>query len=135
MDTVRVRMIRDGEPAYVQAKSDGVTDGEEWFIADVTMHNPVTSYRIQLDRGPLGYSWLNGTGQHGRDITDAHDFRLTTFDPGPDWALDAVVYQVFPDRLRRPAPPGSSRTGPMPGRLGRHRDRRGTRRRAAVLRR
>src|SRR6478752_7850391 len=49
--TVRVRMIRDGEPTYVQAKSDGVTDGEEWFVADVTMHNPVNSYRIQLDRG------------------------------------------------------------------------------------
>jgi alpha-glucosidase len=99
VDTVRVRMIRDGEPAFAVAKPDGVSHGEEWFVADVTMHNPVTSYRIQLDRGPLGYSWRGGTGEHSRDISDAHDFRLTTFDPGPDWALDAVVYQVFPDRF------------------------------------
>ena len=99
VDVVRVRTIQDAEPTFVEAKSDGVSNGEEWFVAEVDVHNPVTSYRVQLDRGPLGYSWLNGAGEHHRDIPDAHDFRLTTFDPGPDWALDAVVYQVFPDRF------------------------------------
>lgn len=101
VDNVRVRVIRDAEPTFIEATSDGVVDGEEWFVAEIEMHNPVNSYRIQLDRGPLGYSWLNGSGEHNRDIPDAHDFRLTTFDPGPDWALDSVVYQVFPDRFAR----------------------------------
>jgi alpha-glucosidase len=104
VDMVRVRTIRDAEPTFVDAKSDGVTDGDEWFVAEIDMHNPVTSYRFQLDRGPLGYSWVNGSGEHHRDIADAQDFRLTTFDPGPDWALDAVVYQVFPDRFGRSDP-------------------------------
>ena len=101
VDAVRVRVIRDAEPTFVRAVSDGVVDGDEWFVADVQVHNPVTRYRIQLDRGPLGYSWLNGSGEHNRDVPDQHDFRLTTFDPGPDWALDAVVYQIFPDRFAR----------------------------------
>ena len=101
VETVRVRVIRDAEPTFVEATSDGVVDGDEWFVAEVEVHNPVTSYRIQLDRGPLGYSWLNGVGEHNRDIPDHHDFRLTTFDPGPEWALDAVVYQIFPDRFAK----------------------------------
>src|SRR6478609_3691810 len=40
VDTVRVRMIKDGEPTFVLATSDGVSDGEQWFVADVTVHNP-----------------------------------------------------------------------------------------------
>ncbi|AZI59300.1 glycoside hydrolase family 13 protein [Nakamurella antarctica] len=101
VDAVRIRAIRDAEPTLVQAKRDGGDDHEDWFTADVEVHNPDTRYRIQLDRGLQGYSWLNGTGEHYRDIPDAHDFRLTTHDPGPDWARDAVVYQVFPDRFAR----------------------------------
>ena len=67
------------------------------------MHNPVSSYRVLLSRGAAGYSWLNGTGEYSRDVPDQHDFRLTTYDPGPAWALDSVVYQVFPDRFARSA--------------------------------
>ncbi len=107
VNEVRVRVVRDAEPTFVEAKSDGVVDGEEWFVAEIDMHNPVTSYRVQLDRGALGYSWLNGGGEHFRDISDSHDFRLTTFDPGPDWALDAVVYQIFPDRFAAAGPKAS----------------------------
>ena len=102
--TVRVRMVRDAEPAFADAVSEGIVDGEEWFAADVLMHNPVTGYRFMLDRGPLGYSWLNGSGEHHRDVSDAHDFRLTVFDPGPDWAVDGVVYQIFPDRFATSGP-------------------------------
>ncbi|MEO5832485.1 MAG: alpha-amylase family glycosyl hydrolase, partial [Nakamurella sp.] len=109
VDTVRVRVVRDAEPMFVEATPDGASDDEQWFTAEIEVHNPVVGYRVQLDRGPRGYSWLNGSGEHHRDIPDAHDFRVTTYDPGPDWALDAVVYQVFPDRFaagvaRRPLP-------------------------------
>ena len=47
---------------------------------------------------------MNGAGEFDRDVTDQHDFRLTVFDPGPDWALDAVVYQIFPDRFASTGP-------------------------------
>lgn len=100
---VRIRTLRDAEPTFVDAKPDGALDGEQWFTAEVTVHNPVLSYRIQLDRGAAGYSWLNGTNEHHRDIPDGNDFRLTTFDPGPDWAMDTAVYQIFPDRFARSA--------------------------------
>ena len=101
IECVRIRVLNDAEPAWVEAKADGAVDGEQWFTADVQMHNPVLSYRAQLDRGAAGYSWLNGTGEHHRDVTDAGDFRLTMYDPGPDWALDTSVYQIFPDRFAR----------------------------------
>ena len=94
-----VRVVRDAEPAFIAAVSDGVDDGESWFTAEVPVHNPVTNYRVLLRPGGAGYSWLNGSGEYFRDVADQHDFRLTTFDPGPDWALDSVVYQVFPDRF------------------------------------
>src|SRR5664279_4094474 len=79
----------------VAAVPDGGNDYESWFTAEIPVHNPITSHRILLDRESAGYSWLNGTGEYFRDIADLHDFRLTTYPPGPEWALDSVIYQVF----------------------------------------
>lgn len=101
VDSVFIRVVRDAEPTYVAARPDGGNDHENWFTAELSIHNPVTSYRVLLDRGAAGYSWLNGTGEYLRDIADVHDFRLTVYPPGPDWALDSVVYQVFPDRFAK----------------------------------
>jgi alpha-glucosidase len=99
--TVRVRVLRDGEPAFVDATSVSGDDVDDWYAADVELHNPVTRYRFQLDRGDAGTSWLNGLGEQHRDVSDAFDFWLTAYDPGPDWGADAVVYQIFPDRFAR----------------------------------
>ena len=67
------------------------------------VRNPVTRYRFLLDGGPRGYRWLNGTGVHHHDVTDATDFRLSAAPPPPAWARDAIVYQIFPDRFARSA--------------------------------
>ena len=99
VESVYVRVVRDAEPIFVPAVADGGDENEKWFTADIPVHNSVTNYRWLLDRGSTGYSWLNGTGEYQRDIADLHDFRLTVYPAGPDWALDAVVYQVFPDRF------------------------------------
>ena len=102
VDTVRVRVIRDAEPTFVEAKSDGVDRRRRVVRRRGRDAQPGHQLPGASSTGARsGYSWLNGTGEHHRDIPDAHDFRLTTFDPGPDWALDAVVYQVFPDRFAR----------------------------------
>ena len=45
----------------------------------------------------------SGVGIVDHDPPDAFDFRLSSHDPPPDWARDAVVYQVFPDRFARSA--------------------------------
>lgn len=108
---VWVRSVRDGEPAWCRARPDRADRHERWYVADVPVHNPVTSYRWLLDE-PGGYRWLNGRGAFARDVADAADFRLSTHAPPPPWTADAVVYQVFPDRFARsraaaggPAPP------------------------------
>lgn len=100
VDSVWVRVLRDGEPVMVPARADGGGDDERWFAADVTVHNPVTGYRFLLDE-PGGPRWLNGAGVHARDVTDAADFRLSVHPPAPSWTSNAVVYQVFPDRFAR----------------------------------
>ncbi|WP_313715910.1 glycoside hydrolase family 13 protein [Arsenicicoccus bolidensis] len=102
--TVHVRTTPDGESRYVDAVVVHEDEHETWWQAEVVVHNPVTGYRFLLSGGPAGYQWLNGTGLHDRDVPDAADFRLVATDaPPPEWALDAVVYQVFPDRFARSA--------------------------------
>ena len=104
VDSVWLRVVEDAEPRYVRATAGGPAGGcddEDWYSAEIRVHNPVTHYRVLLDRAAAGYSWLNGAGEHTREVADRHDFRLTTYDPGPDWGPDAVVYQIFPDRFGR----------------------------------
>ncbi|MCB7135434.1 glycoside hydrolase family 13 protein [Cellulosimicrobium marinum] len=102
---VWLRTVRDGEPRLAPARLDRSDEHEDWYVADVRVHNPVTPYRFFLDTpgadGASGYRWLNGRGEHERDVPDAADFRLTVHDPAPAWMSDGVVYQVFPDRFAR----------------------------------
>lgn len=100
--SVHVRYVHDGEPFTAPARLDSRTEHDSWYVAEVPVHNPVTSYRFLLDH-PEGYRWVNGRGTHHRDVPDAADFRLTIHEPGPDWLRDGVVYQVFPDRFARSA--------------------------------
>ena len=107
---VYVRFVRDGEPKFVEAVSEGGPLAERWWRAEFALCNPITPYRFLLRLEGGGYRWLNGTGIHGHDVTDDEDFRLVTFPPPPAWARDAVVYQVFIDRFaasgtRRALPP------------------------------
>ena len=108
VSAVHVRVTADAEPKFVAAVVDRKSDTETWWRAEITCRNPATSYRFILEGGPTAYQWLNGTGVHLRDVPDAADFRIVTFAAPPAWALDAVVYQVFPDRfakaVERPAP-------------------------------
>jgi len=100
---VWVRVVEDGEPRVHPARADGGDEHERWYTADVPVTNPVTSYRFLLagPGQPGGQAWLNGEGTVARDVPDASDFRLSVTPPGPGWARDAVVYQVFPDRFAR----------------------------------
>jgi len=101
---VHVRVTPDAEPVFVDAVQDRRTGTETWWRAEIICHNPVTSYRFIFEGGAAArheYQWLNGTGLHQRDVPDAADFRIVTFEGPPQWAADAVVYQVFPDRFAR----------------------------------
>ena len=105
-DAAYVRVLRDGEPHFVTAVRDAErsTEREVWWRAEVDCRNPVTSYRWLLSGGAIGWLWVNGAGSHLRDVPDAANFRIVAADtPLPQWPLDAVVYQVFPDRFARSA--------------------------------
>ncbi|MET3902514.1 glycoside hydrolase family 13 protein [Paenarthrobacter sp. 4246] len=117
---VWVRSVQDGEPRYDAAIRLGSADGWEWWEAAMLAANPVAKYRFLLEvtetrdeaAGPAAASsstvgrryWhLNAQGLFGRDVSDAADFRLTTFAPAPEWLHKGTMYQVFPDRFARSA--------------------------------
>ena len=97
------RTTPDAEPHLLEGTIDRETAAETWWRFDVTVRNPLTGYRFLLGGGPRGYRWLNGTGVHPHDVTDAGDFRLSAAPPPPAWARDAIFYQIFPDRFARSA--------------------------------
>jgi len=100
---VRLRVVYDGDPRVLPAAIDRDRDDAHdiWWRADLPVHNPVTGYRFRLNRESGGPVWLNGSGVWDHDVTDAADFRVTTFPAPPAWAADAVLYQIFLDRFAR----------------------------------
>jgi alpha-glucosidase len=100
-DVVVLRSVRDGEPALRRATRESVDEAGAWWTVPVDLVNTVTSYRFVVSSGPGDYRWLNATGVHRRDVTDAGDFRISTTHRLPDWVPDQVGYQVFPDRFGR----------------------------------
>ncbi len=100
-DQVVLRSVRDGEPMFVAARPAGTDAAGTWWAAELELHNPLTPYRFLLSDRRGGYRWLNAAGVHDRDVTDASDFRVSSQHHVPDWVMDQVGYQVFPDRFDR----------------------------------
>jgi alpha-glucosidase len=95
-----VRVINDGEPELIRAEVDRQDKRDTWLRAELPVVNPIVSYRWLLDGGEHSYQWLNGTGLHEHDVPDAADFRLSTYEPPPQWAT-GTMYQIFPDRFAK----------------------------------
>ena len=98
-DAVAVRYVRDADPLVARAEIDRETDDDVWWRATFPVHNIATPYRWLLGGGDFGYAWLNAMGMHEFDVPDADDFVVSPGAGGPDWHLESVVYQVFPDRF------------------------------------
>jgi alpha-glucosidase len=108
-DRVVLRYERDGEARGVMATVDQETETDVWWRAEFPVTNPMTHYRWLLSGGTAGYTWVNGVGRTSNDVGDADDFVLVAGFRGPEWHLDSVVYEIFPDRfassgLNVPAP-------------------------------
>ena len=102
VDAVWLRTVEDAEPFFSACEVERNDGDAVWWRGTVHLRNPVQRYRFMVVTGD-SYRWLNQSGLHDRDVTDAHDFRLTTYDAPPDWGRDGVVYQIFPDRFARSA--------------------------------
>lgn len=98
-DAVAVRYVRDGEPQIAVADVDRETEADVWWRATFPVWNPATPYRWLLSGGDFGYAWLNGAGIQPFDVPDADDFVATPDAGGPDWHLQSIVYEIFPDRF------------------------------------
>ena len=96
--TVTLRTVPDGDPHHLPLTRIGTTPGEVWWTASGPMTNHVLTYRFLVETDTR-VAWLTGTGLHDREVTDAHDFRLTTYPAPPAWTRNAVFYQVFLDRF------------------------------------
>jgi alpha-glucosidase len=86
-----------------------VTETEVWWRARFPVYGSRVAYRWVLAGGDVGYAWVNGTGVVPHDVPDADDFVVTLGGDGPDWHLESVVYEVFPDRFS-----ASGRNGTRP---------------------
>ncbi len=98
---VALRAVRDGEPKLTLATLVSHDEAGAWWEVEVQLVNPLTSYRFLVSAGPADFRWLNATGVHGHDVTDAGDFKISTDHQLPAWVPDQIGYQVFPDRFER----------------------------------
>jgi alpha-glucosidase len=106
---VLLRYVVDGEPRVVRAEVDEVGECETWWRAAFPVRNPDTNYRWLLAGHGGRNAWLNGLGLVAHDVPDADDFIVSVDRGGPEWHLESVVYEIFPDRFassgaRRDAP-------------------------------
>jgi alpha-glucosidase len=108
-DAVFVRYQRDGEAMFAPAVLDAESETERWWRASFPVWGTPSRYRWLLSGGRLSYAWVTGAGVCRHDPPDADDFVLTLAGDGPEWHLESVVYEIFPDRfassgLRVPPP-------------------------------
>jgi alpha-glucosidase len=106
VEQVWIRTTYDAEPTYHPCTVTLRDDHAVWWEGALPVHNPVTHYRFLLASGEGATAeqrWMTGAGVVEHDPPDAFDFRISSHRPAPDWARDAVVYQVFPDRFARSA--------------------------------
>jgi alpha-glucosidase len=99
VDSVALRCVVNGDPIGVHAVIDEETETDTWWRATVPVDNPEVRYRFLLSGGELGYAWVNGAGVARGDVADADDFVVSLDPGGPDWHLETVVYEIFPDRF------------------------------------
>jgi alpha-glucosidase len=96
---VVLRYERDGEPRTVEAIVDEETETDVWWRAEFAVANPVTHYRWLMSGGDVGYRWVNALGATAHEVADADDFGIAVGTSGPEWHLNSVVYEIFPDRF------------------------------------
>lgn len=101
-ERVQVRWIEDGEPRLADLTSSPAGGGT-WWSGQVPLVNPRTSYRFLLAWADGESAWLTAEGVSRRDVSDRADFVVDAGPGAPEWVVDQIAYQIFPDRFARSA--------------------------------
>ncbi|WP_139142559.1 glycoside hydrolase family 13 protein [Humibacillus sp. DSM 29435] len=94
---VALRSTPDGDQHFEACAQE---PGSHWWSVAVPMVNTQLGYRFLIDTS-TGALTLNATGLHAREVTDAHDFRVSTDPAPPEWTRRAVFYEIFLDRFAK----------------------------------
>ena len=110
VERVLLRTAPDGEGEFRTLQAVETTPAARWWSADITILNRVTHYRFLIITAD-GMRWLNASGLHRHNPTDAEDFKLVAGWDIPEWLESAVFYQIFPDRFCDGDPANNVRDG------------------------
>ena len=143
-DRVLLRYARDGEPRTVEAIVDEETEDETWWRATFPVCEPGDALPLAADRRRDRLRLADRQRASRRPRSPPATTSCFSLVSGPDWHLDSVVYEIFPDRFAasgvKRTPPewavprawSESPTGRGPSTAGRMVRRRPARRRAAA---
>jgi alpha-glucosidase len=95
-----IRVYEDGEPRSYELNLGKSTDFEHWYQVRIKVVNKQIVYRfVFIGRGK--YEWLNAYGLSDHDVHSSNDFRIVAIPAYPEWIMDSVFYQIFPDRFAK----------------------------------
>lgn len=107
---IYIRSAPDGEEHWEpmqKVESDKVSD---FWQGELKITMPVNAYCFKLITENGGF-YYNALGLHRHDMPDMYNFKLLANWDAPEWVLDTVFYQIFPDRFYN----GDSALNPQDG--------------------
>ena len=107
---VELRAAPDGEEERFAASAVERRGALERWACTISPRVARFRYRFRIERDG-GALHLSMRGLSAFDPVDAFDFTLLLGEPGPEWPLDAVLYQIFPDRFAAGNPAHRVRDG------------------------
>ncbi len=105
---VYLRTAPDGEQRLTPLQPAQPTPPVRWWEGTIEVTESRMPYRFLLVADD-GVWWYNAYGVTAAIPTDNHDFILLADYPAPDWVLESVFYQIFPDRFANGNPANDPR--------------------------
>ena len=95
---VLLRSTPEGEEVFAPLRRLDDVNGVQWWETEVFLNVPQFDYRFLLftDKGNF---WLAAGGCTRYTPLDYTNFKLVCANHLPDWVLETVFYQIFPDRF------------------------------------
>lgn len=102
-----LRTFPDGEQSFTPMTA-GQGGNTTWWQAKLPIREPLVHYRFLLEADD-GAWWFTAAGVSAAEPLDNTDFKILADYHAPAWVLDAVFYQIFPDRFANGDPANDPR--------------------------